>query len=214
MSTLRLNNNLINILTATVGVQHAPRARKNVARHHTHGERRSMPTEDTSGSTAIASQIPSLHVPIMTYVRSLDRHTLDGNGAAPHALALSSGLRHVVEHHSKHAPAPLLDRQGRLTQVLRAGATSARHENDASGMSSQDHSVSESEDWRSINDDQPVCCQLTQQIAHHGGPQQLGGIRRRSTCRQNLQTLDRPLDQSLTEVRRASQNVGEPGTAL
>ena len=99
-------------------------------------------------------------------------------------------------------------------QVLRAGTTSTRHENDASGTSCQDHSVSESEDWRSINDHQPVCCQLTQQIAHHGGPQQLGGIRRHSACGQELQALHRPLDQSLTKVRRTRQNVCEPRTAL
>ena len=98
----------------------------------------------------------------MTYIRNLGRHTLGRNNTAPHALALPSELRHIIEYHSKHAPAPLLDREGRLTQVLRAGTASTRHENDASSMGRQDHSVSESEDWRSINDDQPVCCQLTQ----------------------------------------------------
>ena len=122
-----------------------------------------MLTEGASKDNRDYDTSPALpHMPIATRTRSLDRHTLGGDDTAPQAPALPSELRHIIEYHSKHAPAPLLDREGRLTQVLRAGAASTRHENDASGMGRQDHSVSESEDWRSINDNQPVCCQLTQ----------------------------------------------------
>ena len=95
-----------------------------------------MLTEGASKDNRDYDTSPTLpHMPIATRTRSLDRHTLGGDDTAPQALALPSELRHVVEHHSKHAPTSLLDRQGRLMPVLRAGTTSTRHENDASGTS-------------------------------------------------------------------------------